>query len=42
MRSETPDTYYVNNDYTNVTKFMKSTWNWEQAVNTKSAEELKN
>ena len=37
-----PDTYYINNDYTNVQKFMKSSSKSEQAVNTKSAERQKN
>ena len=39
MRTKTSDTYYIDNDFTNVTKkkFMKSTSNQEQAVNTKRA-----
>ena len=36
-----PDTYYINNDYTNVQKFMKSSSKSEQAVNTKSVERQK-
>ena len=40
MRSETRDTYYVNNDHMNVTKVYEEYMrvNWEQAVNTKSAQ----
>ena len=43
MRIKTPDTYYINNNYTNVyEKFVKSTSKSEKAVNIKSVERLKN
>ena len=41
MRTKTRDTYYINNSYTNVQKFMKSTLNSEQTVITKSIERQK-
>ena len=34
-------TYYTNNDYTNVIKFMRITFDREQAENAKSAERKK-
>ena len=42
MKIKTPNTYYINNDYTNVyEKFMKSTSKSELAVNITSVERQK-